>query len=163
MASDDDRIRLPELVIFKKFSLALRQEFASSKDLLIALERSMTKVQKLAEKAKGKAQTDDESPPEFVVSDVFGEIDEEVSEDSEASSWEAEPVRAPAWERGSADTPIWEPEPSHPDQLLDGEVNRPDPPPAPRATRRPKPKRKAPKIEVIQVSRQGKPLARKKT
>lgn len=52
MAGDDDRIRLPELPIFKKYSLALRHEFASPKEILAALERSETKVQKLLDKAE---------------------------------------------------------------------------------------------------------------
>lgn len=73
MAKDDTRVRLPELPIFKKYSLALRQEFATPKELLGVLDRTASKVQGLIEKAEAaKRALEPPTPPEIEA------IDEEV-------------------------------------------------------------------------------------
>lgn len=51
MAPDSDQIRLPELPIFKKYSLAVRQEFASPKELMSILASSMARVEKAVARA----------------------------------------------------------------------------------------------------------------
>lgn len=52
MAKQRDQIRLPELPVFKKFSLALRQEYANADEILNVLDRTATRVQRLVEKAE---------------------------------------------------------------------------------------------------------------
>ncbi|HVE76268.1 MAG TPA: hypothetical protein VND22_05825 [Actinomycetota bacterium] len=52
MAREKQQVRLPELPVFKRFSLVLRQEFASAEDVLAALERSSQKVQRSIDKAE---------------------------------------------------------------------------------------------------------------
>lgn len=71
MGNQTPKIRLPELPIFKKYSLALRQEFASSRELLLALERTASKIQKVLDREEQKAH---------VASDGFAPEDEERSE-----------------------------------------------------------------------------------
>lgn len=58
----NDRIRLPELPIFKKYSLALRQEFASPKELLNALDRTARKVETFLDKAETVRDLVEETP-----------------------------------------------------------------------------------------------------
>jgi len=52
MAKESEKIRLPELPIFKKYSLAVRQEFATPHEILATLERTTARIQKLLEKAE---------------------------------------------------------------------------------------------------------------
>ncbi|MBW3589565.1 MAG: hypothetical protein KY429_09120 [Actinobacteria bacterium] len=52
MAKESEKIRLPELPIFKKYSLAVRQEFATPNEILATLERTTARIQKLLEKAE---------------------------------------------------------------------------------------------------------------
>lgn len=47
MAGEDDRVRLPELPVFKRYSLALRQEFAGGEEILAMLDRTALKVQQI--------------------------------------------------------------------------------------------------------------------
>lgn len=58
----NDRVRLPELPIFKKYSLALRQEFASPKELLTALDRTTKKVETFLDKAENQRDIGAETP-----------------------------------------------------------------------------------------------------
>lgn len=52
MAKETDKIRLPELPIFKKYSLAVRQEYVTPQEVLDALERTTARVERLVEKAE---------------------------------------------------------------------------------------------------------------
>lgn len=54
MAKETEKIRLPELPIFKKYSLAVRQEFATPHEILATLERTTARIQKLLEKAENE-------------------------------------------------------------------------------------------------------------
>lgn len=68
---NSDRIRLPELPIFKKYSLAVRQEFASPKELLAALDRTARKVETFLD----KAETDEVSSPELTTEESSRDLD----------------------------------------------------------------------------------------
>lgn len=110
MAKDGDQVRLPELPIFKKYSLALRQEFASPKEILNVLDRTASKVQRVLERAEETAPAEPE-PGTFAAESEPSPVPELEPDDAvfrllDESKSEAQP--------DVDDRPIWEPEPSSP-------------------------------------------------
>src|ERR671918_472375 len=47
---DSDKIRLPELPVFKRFSLALRQEYATADEILAVIDRTVSRIKDLLER-----------------------------------------------------------------------------------------------------------------
>ena len=60
MAKETNKIRLPELPIFKKYSLAVRQEYVTPQEVLAALERTTARVERLIEKAEEERRRQEE-------------------------------------------------------------------------------------------------------
>lgn len=58
MASRES-IRLPELPVFKKYSLALRQEFAEAKEIIGLLERTLDRVASIVEAAEADEEREE--------------------------------------------------------------------------------------------------------
>lgn len=87
MAKESDKVRLPELPVFKRFSLALRQEYASADEVLSVLERTVTRINALldqAEEARRRAEGRD--LPEAVTLVEPEEVEEVQSDDEEAQA-----------------------------------------------------------------------------
>lgn len=91
----NDRIRLPELPIFKKYSLALRQEFASPKELLSALDRTARKVETFLDKAETIRDVVEETPP---LTEEPPEPESGAFEVVEATEAQLQPAEPPAEE-----------------------------------------------------------------
>lgn len=66
MAESEDSVRLPELPVFKRYSLALRQEFAGGEEVLAMLDRTALKVQQILDSRRAKKE---ETPTEDVRED----------------------------------------------------------------------------------------------
>lgn len=129
MAKDGDQVRLPELPIFKKYSLALRQEFASPKEILNVLDRTANKIQRVLEKAEAQQRNEQVEVEDELASGAEQTAPAESEPDTFTA--ESEPSRVPELEPDDAvfrlldesqseaqpdvdDRPIWEPEPSSP-------------------------------------------------
>lgn len=70
MEKDPRQIRLPELPVFKKYSLALRQEFAGADEVLSMLERTKTRVGALVERAEEQRRRQEAAGREIAGSPV---------------------------------------------------------------------------------------------
>ena len=88
MAKETEKIRLPELPIFKKYSLAVRQEFATPHEILATLERTTARIQKLLEKAEDerrrKQQAERSEADRLALADQERRWTDEAQEDDEA-------------------------------------------------------------------------------
>src|SRR5688572_3241126 len=99
MPKDSSKVRLPELPVFKKYSLALRQEFASVEEVLSVLERTTTKIRDSVERADEERRRQEQAaaPDEPELRD----------EDEGEGTFEAEEPSQEAEEDGS-ERPFWE-------------------------------------------------------
>lgn len=180
MAKETGKIRLPELPIFKKYSLAVRQEYVTPQEVLAALERTTARVERLIEKAeeerrrqeeqeKGEAErialeeqerswseagvVPDEPEESEVEEDIPGTMELDKAD-------EVAPVDGGrASEEPVEERPFWE--------IDDDELPQPKAKPVPQPKDKPKPKPKPkkaksrPRPQVVQVSRRGKPITKK--
>lgn len=98
MAKESEKIRLPELPIFKKYSLAVRQEFATPHEILATLERTTARIQKLLEKAEDerrrKQQAERSEADRLALAEQERRWTDEAQEDDEAKDVEEAPDEA---------------------------------------------------------------------
>lgn len=96
MAKETEKIRLPELPIFKKYSLAVRQEFATPHEILATLERTTARIQKLVEKAEDerrrKQQAEQSEADRLALAEQERRWTDEAQEDGEAKVTDDTPV-----------------------------------------------------------------------
>ena len=145
MKTDPEQVRLPELPIFKKYSLALREEYARAPDVLAMLERTSSRIKEMVEKAEDLRRKEDE-----IVSALQVEAEAEVETLDEVEHDEPPEVDEPEDEDVR---PFWENDDSEVDPVPPGALS------TPRA--RPKPKVAAKKATKAKPSPK-KPAARKK-
>lgn len=150
MAKDPEKIRLPELPVFKKYSLALRQEFASVDEILAVLDRTSMKIRDTVERADEERRRQESShvtdPEEVDGSSVEDDPDLQVDFPDE-------------FEDLHQDRPFWE-EPGAEDAGFASLTSEDKA--APRAPkRRPKPKKKT-KPAIVPVGDHGKPIGASK-
>ena len=98
MAKETEKIRLPELPIFKKYSLAVRQEFATPHEILATLERTTARIQKLLEKAEDesrrKQQAERSQADRLALAEQEARWTDEAQKDDEAKDAQKTPVDA---------------------------------------------------------------------
>jgi len=118
MANEPEQIRLPELPVFKRYSLALRQEYASAEEISAVLQRTSAKLEELLENAERKAREALEKAEEIdheaeAVTTPMDEaveseqLDEELDPGDERPFWEAPealPSKAPKVAAGKVPT-----------------------------------------------------------
>ena len=75
----DEQIRLPELPVFKRFSLALRQEYATASEILSMLDRTTSRIETLLKKAEEESRKA-EDPVDEEVDDLIPQMNEEDAE-----------------------------------------------------------------------------------
>lgn len=159
MAEHNDSIRLPELPVFKRYSLALRQEYASAEEILGILQRSSAKVEDILSKQADKQRREEEvlaNVPE-PTEQPGGSEDLSMLEESEDL-----PSDRPFWEDDSGEEdllPLSEP----PARARQKSVTRRTVDAGRRATPKSQPKLKAktkPKHTVVRVGSHGDPIPR---
>src|ERR671918_91968 len=101
---DSDKIRLPELPVFKRFSLALRQEYATADEILSVIDRTVSRIKDVLDReAEIRRRADAEEFPDDVVafddeeSELFPE--EMVEPEELGALLEPEPERQPEEDR----------------------------------------------------------------
>lgn len=169
MAKDDDKVSLPELPVFKKYSLALRQEFASPKEVLSVLERTASKVHAMLERAEAKRRRELESQqlePEPELLPEPSSAEEMTDEGAELSSDAApdEPFDLENYVSRASEVaeieldepPIWEPE-------TEPAVSSPPPTGRPKRKKKAAARKRRPRPEIIPVSSRGTPLRRSRS
>jgi hypothetical protein len=73
---DSDKIRLPELPVFKRFSLALRQEYATADEILSVIDRTVSRIKDVLDReAEIRRRAEIEEIPEDIA-----EFEDEESE-----------------------------------------------------------------------------------
>jgi hypothetical protein len=73
---DSDKIRLPELPVFKRFSLALRQEYATADEILSVIDRTVSRIKDVLDReAEIRRRAESEEFP-----DEVAEFEDEESE-----------------------------------------------------------------------------------
>lgn len=82
-AGDSDKIRLPELPVFKRFSLALRQEYATAEEILAVIDRTVSRIKDVIDRDEEIRRRAREQEIEEQRAAYADELIEEVEEDSE--------------------------------------------------------------------------------
>lgn len=157
MPKDSEKVRLPELPVFKKYSLALRQEFASVDEILSVLERTTTKIRDSIERADEERRRQEQAiQPDDVDDPEVQEFDEEqISDDDSPQQADLDDIERPFWEE-----PLEEDEPVPTPSGSSKSRTRTERPAKARA--KPKTKTKRTRPSVVPVGHHGKPIAPKK-
>lgn len=156
MKTDPQQVRLPELPIFKKYSLALRDEYARASDVLALLERTSARIQQMVDKAEEALRRQEEA--ELAAAAAVAEeiqVEEPVLEAVAEPEDEAEPEEEDA-------TPFWEMDLPEEDPPT---TTAPKAKPKGRAIAKPAPKKKSKVVRtgIVHVGAHGKPMAKKTT
>lgn len=153
---DEEQIRLPELPVFKRYSLALRQEFASPEEILTMLERTSARIESIVRKAQKRKE-----PPSDPIEEAEP-IEESDPAGSEETDFDATQLIHPdqlttaeappgILEEDLDDRPFWDID--EPDAVIT-KARSPKPRPS-------KPKRKPPAPEIVRVGPRGQPIKKK--
>jgi hypothetical protein len=94
---DSDKIRLPELPVFKRFSLALRQEYATADEILSVIDRTVSRIKDVLDReAEIRRRADaEEFPDEVAFEDEESELFPEEMVEPEELEDLLEPEREP--------------------------------------------------------------------
>lgn len=106
MAKESEKVRLPELPVFKRFSLALRQEYASADEILSVINRTVTRINALLDQAEeARRRANGRDVPDAVIPEELDEPEEpeEEPEEVQSDAEEAEVLKAAAEALGPPD------------------------------------------------------------
>lgn len=165
MKTDPEQVRLPELPIFKKYSLALREEYARASDVLAMLERTSSRIKEMVEKAEDKRRKEDEVVRALQV-EAEAEVEalDEVEHDDppEVDEQEDEEDVRPFWENDDSEVdPV-------PPRAMSTSRARPKPKVAAKKATKAKPAPKKPatrkkasavRTQIVRVGEKGTPLS----